>query len=71
MKAIETFKYCVDGNNITEIKEGEEVPEIAQAYALKNGYSEKSESAPENKAEKSQSEPENKAAKPELKNKSK
>jgi hypothetical protein len=60
MKASKSFKYCVDGNNTAEINQGDEVPEIAQAYALKNGYSEKATQPPQNKA-----------AKPQLRNKSK
>ena len=50
MKAIKDFKYMVDGNAFTDIPSGEEIPVIAQEYALKNGYADKALSAPLNKA---------------------
>jgi len=40
----------VDGNAFTDIPSGEEIPVIAQEYALKNGYADKALSAPLNKA---------------------
>lgn len=64
MKALKDFQYSLDGNTVTTFKEGEEVPEIAQPYAKKNGIiqydvpQQKKAQAPANKAKRA---PENKA----------
>jgi hypothetical protein len=50
MKAIKSFSYHLDGNNPTLIAEGETIPDIAQPYAVKNGYAEKAKQPPLNKA---------------------
>jgi len=56
MKALKDFQYSLDGNTVTTFKEGEEVPEIAQPYAKKNGFvqddvqQQKKAQAPANKA---------------------
>ncbi len=36
MKATKTFSYHVDGNHKTIINEGDDIPEVAQEYAVKN-----------------------------------
>lgn len=58
MKATKTFKFALDGNTVTTFMPGDDIPEIAQLYAEKNGFSEKSKPAPTNKARKA---PQNKA----------
>lgn len=64
MKALKEFNYSLDGNTVTTIKSGEEVPEIALPYAEKNGFVEakappqKKAQPPANKAKKT---PANKA----------
>ena len=50
MKAIKDFKYFVNGCDYTEISSGDDIPAIAQSYALKNGYAEKADKLPLNKA---------------------
>jgi hypothetical protein len=50
MKAIVDFKYMVDGNSCTNISVGDEIPTVAEAYALKNDYAEKALKTPLNKA---------------------
>jgi len=52
MKAIKKFNYMVDGNIYSEIQAGEDVPEIARDYAVKNNFAEKSKPAHANKAKK-------------------
>lgn len=50
MKATKEFEYHVDGNHLSTFKPGDDVPEIAHAYAIKNGFCEKAKPAPQNKA---------------------
>ena len=56
MKALKDFQYSLDGNTVKTFKDGEEVPEIAQPYAKKNGFvqddvqQQKKAQAPANKA---------------------
>ena len=62
MKALKEFNYSLDGNTVTSIKQGEQVPDIAIPYAQKNGLVEASviqkNKAPANKAKRA---PANKA----------
>ncbi|MGJ8680511.1 hypothetical protein [Paraglaciecola sp.] len=50
MKALKEFKYHLNGNSLTVISEGEDIPEIAQEYAMKNGYAEEAKKTPANKS---------------------
>nr|WP_136252872.1 hypothetical protein [Ningiella ruwaisensis] len=61
MKAIKEFKYYVDGNQTSTIKEGDVIPDVAVDYALKSGFCEKSKPEHDNKA---LATPQNKVKKP-------
>ncbi len=58
MKASKDFIYYLDGNNQSVIKQGDDIPSVALAYAQKNGFCEKAKTSTQNKAKRS---PQNKA----------
>ena len=61
MKASKEFNYYVDGISMQNIKVGDEIPEVAVEYAVKNGFAAqedktsvqtKAKKAPVNKSQK-------------------
>lgn len=50
MKAIKDFDYYLNGNVKARIQDGDDIPEVAQEFAIKNGFAEKAKPAPQNKA---------------------